>query len=299
MANLMEMLAEGVVLGDGGMFLEALHRGYSVPQVIGDDPAALRQIHKDFYEAGSQVLQALTWFTSAPQLEERYGWGNRMEEINSTAIRVAKEASEFSAPVGGCLVSTMTGSRSGPPVFDPDDASSHDRAMAEWDEQIEVLVEAGADFLIPETFFRFDEIRVCLRSCKKVDLPTMVLLGIGSPEETHDGVGAAECARILEAEGADIVGTVCIGDPDQMLPVTVEMRSAVDIPVACQPKGFRQEEDTEDVGYNVARYQMATSPEQMGKFALKAKEEGINYVGGCCGVGPSHIKGMAEALGMR
>ena len=297
MADLMEMLAEGVVLGDGGMFLESLHRGYSVPQIIGDEPQALRQIHKDYYNAGSQVLQALTWFTSAPQLEERYGWGNRMDEINSTAIRVAKEASEYSVPVGGCLVSTMTGSRSGPPVFDPEDESSHARAMVEWDEQIEVLVEAGADFLIPETFFRFDEIRVCLKSCKKVDLPTMVLLGIGSPEQTHDGVGAAECARILEAEGADVVGTVCIGDPDQMLPTTLEMRNAVDIPVACQPKGFRQAKDTEEVGYNVARYQMATSPEQMGEFAIKAKAEGINYVGACCGAGPSHIKAMAEALG--
>ena len=63
--NLMHMLAEGPVLGDGGTFLEANWRGYDVPEIVGTHPEALRQIHRDFYHAGLQVLQALTWFTSA------------------------------------------------------------------------------------------------------------------------------------------------------------------------------------------------------------------------------------------
>ena len=130
--NLMRMLAEGPVLGDGGMFLEANWRGYDVPEIIGTHPDALRQIHRDFYNAGSQVLQALTWFTSRAQLAARYGWQDRAEEINQTAIRVAKEAADYEAPVGGCLVSTSTGSRLGDPVFDPNDPSSRDRAKAEW-----------------------------------------------------------------------------------------------------------------------------------------------------------------------
>ena len=168
--------------------------------------------------------------------------------------------------------------------------------MAEWDNQIAILVDAGADFLIPETFFRFDESVVCLKACKKTDLPVMVLLGIGSPEKTEDGVDAAEAGRILEAEGADVVGTVCIGDPDQMLPTTLKMREAVDVPVACQPKGFTQKKDTEEVGYHLSRYRNAWTPEEMAEFTAKAKAEGINFIGACCGAGPSHIAAMAEAL---
>ena len=99
--NLMDMLKEGVVLGDGGMYLEANWRGYDVPEIIGSHPEALRQIHQDFFNAGSQVLQALTWFTSGAQLEAKYGWGDRVEEINRTGIRAAKEASNGEAPVGG------------------------------------------------------------------------------------------------------------------------------------------------------------------------------------------------------
>ena len=178
--NLLDMLQAGVVLGDGGMFLEANWRGYDVPEIIGTHPETLGQIHRDFYRAGAQVLQALTWFTSSGELEARYGWKGRIEEINRTAIQVAREASDGAAPVGGCLVSTVASSRLGDPVFDPDDPSSRERAKAEWEEQIAILVEAGADFLIPETFVRLDEVRVCLESCKKTDLPAMVLLGIGS-----------------------------------------------------------------------------------------------------------------------
>ena len=303
--NLMDMLAKGLVLGDGGMFLEANWRGYDVPEIIGTHPEALLQIHRDFFNAGSQALQARTWFTSGAQLGARYGWEDRMEEINRTAIQAAKEASGGETPVGGCLVSTKTGSRLGDPLFDPDDPSSHARAQAEWEKQIAVLVAAGADFLIPETFFRLDEICLCLESCKKTDLPVMVLLGMGSEKRTHDGATAAECARVLADGGADIVGTVCIGNPEQMLPTALEMRDAVDIPIACQPKGFTEVEDpsawagvekSEERGYDASRSLGSVTPDGMAEFALKARAEGINYTGGCCGTGPSHIRAMAEAL---
>ncbi len=294
--DLMQMVNDGIVLGDGGMFLEANWRGYDVPEIIGTDPQALQQIHRDFYNAGAQVLQALTWFTSSAELQARYGWQDRVEEINRTAIQAAKEAADEETPVGGCLVSTKTGSRAGEEIFDPDNPTSRARAQAEWEEQIAILGAAGADFLIPETFFRLDEVRVCLESCKKTDLPTMVLLGIGSEKTTQDGATAAESARILADEGADIVGTVCIGNPGQMLPTALEMRAAVDIPIACQPKGFTQRADTEDIGYVASRFMASVPPGGMAEFALRARAEGINYIGGCCATGPSHIRAMAEAL---
>ena len=147
--DIMQMLEEGTVLGDGGMFLESIWRGYDVPGIIGTHPDALRQVHRDFYNAGSQVLQALTWFTTSTQLEGRYGWRDRIKEINRTAIQVAKEGSDGEVPVGGCLVTTTSGSAQNAPIFDPADPSSRDRARAEWEEQIAILVDAGADFLIP------------------------------------------------------------------------------------------------------------------------------------------------------
>lgn len=283
--DIMNMLKEGVVLCDGGMFIEAKRRGYDVPELIVTHPEALRQIHADFYNSGAQVLEALTWFTSNSQLERWYGWKGQLDEVNRTAIRMAKEASGGQAPVGGCLVSTKTGSWVGPPIFDPDDPKSFDRAKAEWDEQIAVLVDAGADFLIPETFHRLDEVRLCLSCCKKAPVPTMVFLGMTG--KTQDGFGAAECARILVDEGADVVGLVCNGTPAGMLKLVVEMRQAVDVPIAYQPACYGSE------GKNTA-----VPVEEMADYAVKARAEGINLIGTCCGSRPEHTRAMAKALGI-
>ena len=114
--DILKMLEEGVVLSDGGMIIEARWRGYDTPAMILEDPDALRQIHQDFFRAGSHVLQAQTWWTSRSQLERRRkpgdtpsGEGARLEEISRTAIRLAIEASGGEALVAGCLNQTAAG----------------------------------------------------------------------------------------------------------------------------------------------------------------------------------------------
>lgn len=296
--DILKMLQEGVVLSDGGMIIEARWRGYDTPEMILEDPDALRQIHQDFFRAGSHVLQAQTWWTSRSQLERRYKPGNgpsregaRLEEISRTAIRLAIEASGGKALVAGCLNQTAAGSWTGPYIYRPDNARARERACAEWDEHISWMVDAGAGLLIPETFARLDEARLCLSRCKKTDVPAMVLMG--SSSRTHDGATPAECAKVLADEGADIVGLVCSGDSMTMWPGVLAMREAVDIPIAYQPQGYR------NAGPNnsVIRESMIVSGSEMAQYALKAKAEGINFIGACCGAGPSHIRAIAQALG--
>ena len=153
------------------------------------------------------------------------------------------------------------------------------------------MVDAGAGLLVPETFARLDEARLCLSRCKKTDVPAMVLMG--SSSRTHDGATPAECAKVLADEGADIVGLVCSGDSMTMWPGVLAMREAVDIPIAYQPQGYR------NAGPNnsVIRESMIVSGSEMAQYALKAKAEGINFIGACCGAGPSHIRAIAQALG--
>lgn len=296
--DILKMLDEGVVLSDGGMIIEARWRGYDTPAMILEDPDALRQIHQDFYRAGSHVLQAQTWWTSRSQLERRDisgdgvgGEAARLEEISRTAIRLAREASGDEALVAGCLNQTAAGSWTGPYIYQPDNAQARERACAEWDEHISWMVDAGAGLLVPETFARLDEARLCLSRCKKTDVPAMVLMG--SSSRTHDGATPAECAKVLADEGADIVGLVCSGDSMTMWPGVLAMREAVDIPIAYQPQGYR------NAGPNnsVIRESMIVSGSEMAQYALKAKAEGINFIGACCGAGPSHIRAIAQALG--
>ena len=119
----------------------------------------------------------------------------------------------------------------------------------------------------------------------------MVLLGTGIMDGTDDGVCHAEAARILVDEGADIVGLVCNADPPTMWPKILEIRQAVDAPIAFQPHCYRI-----DHNWNKVEEGAEVSGSEMAEYAVKARTEGIHFVGACCGAGPSHIRAMARGL---
>jgi betaine-homocysteine S-methyltransferase len=292
--NILESLRQGFVLCDGGYLDEAKRRGYSTPRVIVEFPEVLRQIHVDFFRAGSQVLQALTWWTSRTRLKElggNRGWEDRVEEVNRTAVRVAKEAAAGEALVAGCVCPTG--------AFDPDDASSHGPAQAEWEAQIDVMVDEGVDLLIVEGSRWVEEMRIALACCKKTGLPTIVTAAGGIwlkpwlKPRTTEGVSPAECARILVGEGADVVGVHCASEPRDLWPMALEMREAVDVPIAFQPVTYKRNVP----GWRPLRETVVAPAVEMAEYAVMARDHGINFIGACCGAGPEYIRAMAKALG--
>src|SRR5258707_3615753 len=117
--NILERIAkQGVVLGDGGYLIELERRGWVdsgsgrekvgtgrgsgqfTPEVAIEHPDALRELHREFLNAGSQVLQALTFFGTREKLN-RAGYGADTERINAAAVKIAKEAAAGRALVAG------------------------------------------------------------------------------------------------------------------------------------------------------------------------------------------------------
>src|SRR5438046_8400116 len=125
------LLKEGVVLGDGGYLIELERRGYVdsgsrrekagtgkgsgqfTPEVAIENPDALRELHREFLHAGSQVLQALTFFGTREKLN-RAGYGAQTEKINHAAVRLAKEVAGDRALVAGSVSRTRPPEREGP-----------------------------------------------------------------------------------------------------------------------------------------------------------------------------------------
>src|SRR5216110_783441 len=113
-----DLLKEGPVLGDGGYLIELERRGcvdsgsgrekvgtgkgsgQFTPEVAIENPDALRELHWEFLWAGSQVLQALTFFGTREKLS-RAGYGAQTEEINLAAVRLAREVANETALVAG------------------------------------------------------------------------------------------------------------------------------------------------------------------------------------------------------
>ena len=294
--SILERLAEGVVLGDGGYLLALESRGYVqagpfTPEVTIEHPNALRALHEEFLHAGSEVLQVLTFYASENKLAQ-IGYAGKLGEINRAAVRIAREAAGGEALVAGNVCLTWK--------YREGDAAAADACRRLFDAQIGYQMEVGVDFFVGETFLWVGEALVALDCIRKTGLPGMVTLAFEGPQ-TRDGNTPGEAARMLEDAGADIVGVNCWQDPTYMFPVVEEMREAVDCYVAAQPVAYRCTPEapffTRSKGfpdrldpYRITRY-------EMGDFARRALDLGVNFIGGCCGCEGAHIRQMARAVG--
>src|SRR5436189_4937451 len=157
MKPIAQLLKEGTVLGDGGYLIELERCGYVdsgsgrekvgtgkgsgqfTPEVAIENPEALRELHREFRKAGSQVLQALTFFGTREKLN-RAGYGAQTEAINNAAVKIAKEIAGDKALVAGSVSRTQLVEREGMETLP--------KARDHIAEQIRLLKDAGVDFLI-------------------------------------------------------------------------------------------------------------------------------------------------------
>jgi len=295
--SILERLKEGPVLGDGGYLLELEKRGWVrpgpfTPEVAIIYPDALRELHIEFREAGAEVLQALTFYASRDKLAT-VGLEDRVEDINRSAVRVAKEVAGDQCLVAGNLSLTW--------MYEPNSPSAADRVRQTFDEQLKVQCGEGVDFIIGETFSWLGEALLCVERAKKSGLPVMVTICFENKDETAEGTNAAEAAKTLLDAGADIVGMNCLRPPEHMLGPMEEMRKAVDGYLACQPVAYRTPKERRDFT-SLPEFPYALDPlqltrKEMADYALKAKEIGINYIGACCGAVAMHVREMARVLG--
>jgi betaine-homocysteine S-methyltransferase len=292
--GILERLANGVVLGDGGYVLELERRGYVqagpfTPEATIEFPEAVRQLHLEFKRAGAEVLQALTFYGSSDKLAAAM-CVSEAEDINRAAVRIARAAAGNDTLVAGGL--TLT------PGFRPGNAASAMRARQLMCEQ--VLWQEDVDFIIGETFIYLEEAVIALDVIRASGLPAMITMNIGQAGSA-DGVSVEECARRLAGQGADIVGVNCAFDPEALLPVAERMRGETDAFIACQPVGYRTAEGSitlvDHPGFPLALESGQLTRFELAAFARRASDAGINYIGGCCGVAAHHIRSMAEALG--
>jgi betaine-homocysteine S-methyltransferase len=303
--TLQQRLSEGVVLGAEGYVFELERRGYVkagpfVPEVILDEPDALRQLHRDFLRAGADVMVALTYYAHRDKLRD-VGRDGDLEAMNRQAVRIANEiAAEGDALVAGNICNTW--------CYDPaDPVASGAVVRAQYEEQLGWAAEEGVDFVIAETNDFLGEALIGLEVCQALGLPAMVTLASVQDATTYDGFGYVEACRILADRGATVVGLNCSRGPETMLPLLEEIRAAVDVAVAAQPVPYRTtaatpafEGLTLDDGaraFPIALERFQCTRFEMADFAVCARDIGVDYIGICCGGGPHHVRAMAEALG--
>jgi methionine synthase I (cobalamin-dependent) len=303
--TLQQRLSDGVVLGAEGYVFELERRGYVkagpfVPEVILDEPDALRQLHRELLRAGADVMVALTYYAHRDKLAA-VGRADDLEAMNRQAVRIANEiADEGGALVAGNICNTW--------AYDPREPEASGAIVrTQYEQQLGWAVEEGIDFVIAETNDYLGEALIGLQVCQELGLPAMVTLASVQPATTYDGYDYVEACRILADHGATVVGLNCSRGPVTMLPLLERIRAAVDVAVAAQPVPYRTTPAVpafESLACADGRhaFPIALEPFQctrfeMADFAVRARDVGVDYIGICCGGGPHHVRAMAEALG--
>ena len=221
--GILDRLAEGVVLGDGGYILEMEKRGYVIagpftPEVVLEHPDAVKELHKEFIRAGAEVIQAFAFYASREKLAN-VGYGEKVLDLNRQAVKIANEVAGDDVLVAGNLSTTWS--------YKQGDADSREIARRQFEEQLRVQVDEGVDFIIGELFFDLEEALIALDVAKATGLPVMMTMAYFKDKYSREGKDPAECAIALSQNGCDIVGINCGRGPNQMLPLVKEMRDAI------------------------------------------------------------------------
>ncbi len=314
MANavgLMDRLAKGPVICAEGYLFELERRGYVsagafVPEVVLEHPEAVTQLHRDFVHAGSDVVEAFTYYAHREKLRQ-IGKEHLLEEMNRTALQIAKDvADNTDTLLAGDICNTN--------VYIPNDASSSKDVRAMFDEQVGWAVDAGVDFIIAETISYLDEAMIALEAIKQTNLPAVVTLAVHREPIMRGGSTPEDACKQLEDAGADVVGLNCQRGPDTLLPLLGPICEAVSCPVAALPVPYRTKsaEPTfqslrdsacdcipEGRPFPVALDPFTCNRYEIVEFTQAARDAGVTYFGLCCGAAPHHVRSMAEALGRK
>jgi betaine-homocysteine S-methyltransferase len=307
--GLIERLARGPVICAEGYVFELERRGYLqagsyVPEVVLEHPEVVRQLHLDLVRAGSDVVEATTYYAHREKLR-LIGKEDLLEPLNRQALEIAKEvALESGALFAGDICNTNT--------FLDGDPESARAVRAMFEEQVGWAADARVDYVIAETFFWAEEALIALDVVKQAGLPAVVTFAIHSDGTSFEGWTPGEACRRLEAAGADVVGLNCLRGPQTMLPLLREVRGAVSGHVAALPVPYRTTEvqptffaltdpssprAPDHRAFPDALDGLACTRFEIADFGREAHALGIAYLGVCCGGGPHHVRSLAEALG--
>ncbi|MGI8476789.1 MAG: homocysteine S-methyltransferase family protein [Thermomicrobiales bacterium] len=306
--GLLERLDAGPVICAEGYVFEFERRGYLqagsfVPEVVLEHPDLVAQLHRDFVHAGSDVVEAFTYYAHREKLR-LIGKEHVLEEMNRQALTIANDvAAETGALFAGNICNTN--------VF-IGDAESKRAVRAMFEEQVGWAVDAGVDFIIGETFSWGEEALTALDVINAAGKPAVITLAIHQQPLTREGWSPEEACARLEERGAAVVGLNCIRGPRTMMDLLPAIRQRVKGHVAALPVPYRTHDaqatfqSLRDDGYAAApngrSFPTALDPfvctrYEIADFARDAAALGVADLGVYCGAGPHHIRSMAEALG--
>ncbi|MGH7669514.1 MAG: bifunctional homocysteine S-methyltransferase/methylenetetrahydrofolate reductase [Gemmatimonadaceae bacterium] len=277
-----------IVVFDGAMGTMLYARGVFINQCYDElntrDPELVRRVHDEYVRAGADVLETNSFGANRLKLAQ-HGLDAQVHELNRAAARLARDvAGDRDVLVAGAV--GPLGVR-----LEPFGPTSLDEARGHFREQMEGLLDGGAELFILETFSDLHEIEQAIRAAREVDaaIPVIAQMTIGVDGLSPYGDTPEDIARSLDAWGADVIGLNCSVGPQRILEAIERMAPVTQRKLSAQPNaGMPRQVD--------GRSMYMASPEYMASYARHLVQAGAKVVGGCCGTTPTHIRGIADGV---
>ena len=269
--------AMGTMLQKAGMSSDetTTHFGQEHPEI-------LRDIHKQYVDAGADIIYAATFGINRYKMEEL---DVTLDEAVKTAMDAANAAKAEAAAEGK---EVMVALGLGPlgELLEPMGTLAFEEAYDAFGEVISAAVKYGADLAVIETMTDLYEVKAAVLAVKEnSELPVIVSMSFEENGRTFTGVSLEAMAVTLEGLGVDAMGINCSLGPAQILPMAKELRRLTDIPVFAKPNAGLPDPTTG--AYDI-------TCEQFVETLAGYLDEGINMIGGCCGTDPEYIRGLAD-----
>ena len=265
--------AMGTMLQAGGLKLGER------PEVLCiTNPDEIFDIHKQYIDAGSNIVYANTFGANRHKLE---GTGYSVDEVISAGIGIAKKAcgnEAFAAldigPIGELL--------------EPAGALTFEEAYDIFKEMVVSGEKAGADLVVFETMTDLYEVKAAVLAAKEnTNLPIFVTMTFEETGRTFTGCTVESMAAVLEGIGVDAMGINCSMGPKEILPLAQRLAKSTTLPIIIKANAGLP--NPVDNTYDI-------TAEEFGNLMKPYAESGIKIIGGCCGTTPEFIKNVCAAM---
>lgn len=276
-----DIFSKDYILLDGAMGTMLQQKGMeigTIPETLNiTKPDWIVDIHKQYIEAGSDIIYANTFGANRYKMEDS---GYSVSELIGAAIKNAKEAREGT--------DTFIALDIGPigQLLEPTGSLTFEEAYDIFKEEIEAA--KGADIIVIETMTDLMETKAAVLAAKEnSDLPVITTMTFEDNMRTFTGCSVSAMCLTLEGLGVDALGVNCSLGPKDLLPIVEEISKWTTLPIVVKANAGLPDPVTNQ--YNVLADEFAC-------ICRKMLQYGVKILGGCCGTTPEYMKELSGML---
>ena len=275
-----------LIVGDGAMGSQLMARGLP-PGAAGEiwnveRPDVVEAVHREYVEAGADYVLTNSFAGNGVALA-KHKLADRLEEVNTAAVEIARRAAGDKVAVLGGLGSTGE-------LLEPLGEMTESQAREGFAAQVRALADAGVDGFLAETFESSAELRIALSTVREVsDLPLLASMKFnpepGGTYHSMMGETPEQLVAVAHETSCIAVGTNCGHGIATMVALVAQISALTKLPVLCEPNAGVPALVNGKTVYK-------DTPAVFRRHLAKLYNAGARIIGGCCGTTGKHIQAV-------